>query len=162
MSRRLVITNSDAGSGHLLRIRRGDSNLVLMHRLVRDRVPGTDQPRDFFAERKGLYLNDPKQCGRWEDEFDEGSSQRLGFIQEQWSDYDEIELWADPGPNAQLVLIQFVDWFSRLGSEAVARLRLVQSDQAIATRGVIDLINHPPRPVVVHPPRQESVECLLQ
>ena len=67
-------------------------------------------------------------------------------IDAHWREYDVIEFWADPDPDAQLVLLQFLDWFARRGDAALARLHLVQSDDQLGERGPDHVRTMTPRP----------------
>ena len=60
-------------------------------------------------------------------------------------DYDRIELWIDPDPNAQLVMLQLLAWLGTL-PDIVPRLWLKQSDSPLGQRHPGDWIL-PPRPV---------------
>ena len=71
----------------------------------------------------------------WLDHFDRGRRgeirrKGLGLI-ELCQQCETVELWIDPEPNAQLMLIQLLDYFSSQGDVA-SRLTLLQADVVIA------------------------------
>lgn len=59
--------------------------------------------------------------------------------------YDKIILWIDPDPNAQLLLLQLLDWLGQI-PEILPRLWLKQSESATGERRQGDWAT-PPRPV---------------
>lgn len=137
--RRLIVTTDAAGAGHLKLIRRGDKVFSLTHRLVRDYVPYARTIGAFVTARRGIYEMQPARCGSWDHCMDDDLEARYAAIGETWRDYDTIEFWADPRPNSQLVLLQFVEWFGRQGHICSGNLVPITSDSELGNRGPDDM-----------------------
>ena len=148
MTLRLVLTTSDSGAGHLKSIRRGDKVLALQHRLVRDPVPIAEDMSTFFSERRSLHQIDPAQFGSWVYNLEESAAKWFDEIPTWWSDCELVEFWADPTPNSQLILIQFLDWMS-WQNFAVEKLRLVHAESKLGERKQDDRRSLNPTPVQV-------------
>jgi hypothetical protein len=106
----LILTTDDSAAGCLKASAIANRVIGIDFRLVTGPVPPVSDPLAFFAERARLGSGD---IGR-SDENGPGSD--LG---RQWldlidiiGDFDRVEIWADPKPNAQLLLLHLLDWFN--------------------------------------------------
>ena len=147
----LILVTSDTGAGHLKREKRADRIQWFTHRLVTGPVPVEGPPETFFQRQRALYEADGLFHEPWwfERENLDGTLARFAPI---WSrlpevcrEHDRIELWIDPDPNAQLVMVQLLAWLGTL-PDIVPRLWLKQSDSPLGERRPGDWVL-PPRPV---------------
>ncbi len=145
---RLILATDDSGAGHLKRVNRAEGGkvLCLMHRLVRDAAPLTDNITDFFKVRKTICETQPAQCGYWDYCMDEGAATKFEEIQSLWDKYDRVEFWVDPFPNAQLLFIQFLDWVQSRSGRDIGKLFLIQSDSPLGDRNADDVRSRNPLP----------------
>jgi hypothetical protein len=135
---KLILTTSVSGSGHLKARGVADRVVVFEHRLVWGAVPAAADPGDFFLARDALSKADPTGWAYWEEWAGDtavGAEDLVGYAPGRtWSElisicrrFEAVEIWPDPIPNAQLVLVQLLD---RLGRhpEVLEKLVLVHSD----------------------------------
>lgn len=145
---RLILTADAAGAGWLTQGKRADRIDVLGQRLVCDRLPTAAETENFFAPRRDA----PDDIPHWQDWVSIPTARRIGSnspgLIETCRDFDEIELWIDPVANAQLVLLQLLD-FLRPHGEIVGKLVLRQADTRIAERGASDIATWMPPAVPV-------------
>jgi hypothetical protein len=117
---RFIFTNTASGAGCLKKAKVGTYVLALDYELVHGPAPFTTIPLEFFEARTALW-----PLGTAEHEIDATSqevSQRLTSQVEIARLCDSIELWIDPTTNAQLQLIQLLDW---LRTEPIVRDKLL-------------------------------------
>lgn len=119
--KRFIITNSDSGAGCLKASRVADKVVGLGHGLVYGPAPLTLDPLDFFAARAALL---PTDVTSWEKA---GAVEAWKEIASEAKSFDQIELWIDPDPNAQLQLIQLLDWL-RSRPKITSKLLLLHAD----------------------------------
>jgi hypothetical protein len=126
---RLILTTSDSGAGCLFRF--GDLVIPFDFNFVWGRLPLASEFARLLGPRaKGL---DPA-VPHWLDTFASGRrgrarSEGLGLI-DLCLRFQSIELWIDPNPNAQLMLLKLLDYL-RSDAEVVARLLLCQANVII-------------------------------
>jgi len=137
--RRLILTTDAAGAGWLRQAKRADRIDVLGQRLVCDRPPTPGETDSFFGPGQG-------DTPHWLDWQARGSDQP-GLIQTCRA-FDAIELWIDPVANAQLVLLQLLD-FLRPQDDIIGKLVLRQADSRIGERGPEEFATLSPPPVPV-------------
>ena len=121
---RLILTSSDSGAGCLLGARIADIVIPLGFRLVWG-APPTDAELEAMLG-PGSLAHFPQRRLR------EYHSQGMGTL-DLCERCEEIELWFDPSPNAQLMLVQLLDC---LGSREsiVPKLTLFQADGEIGNQ----------------------------
>ncbi len=107
---RLILTNCSSAAGNLKVAGRADIAIPIESRLVWGRLPSNEELAAFFAARttqaNGLHWQDYTPTWR----LDRFAAKGLGLI-EFCAKCETIELWIDPEPNAQLVLIWILDFF---------------------------------------------------
>lgn len=149
MSRTVILTTKDSGAGHLKAILRGEKVLCFPHRLVRDPAPRTADIAEFFAQRRSIYSTRMTECGSWENWCDDISKRSFDWITSSLQCYDFVEIWTDPSPNTQLVLMQLLTWLGRQHPSAISKLRLVNVDDRLEEREPNDPRSANPTPVEV-------------
>jgi hypothetical protein len=119
---RLILTSSDSAGGCLLRAGIGDIVIPFGFRFVWGELPsdaklqamlGPGSLEHFPVERLGEFH--PKKVG----------------VLDLCEHCDAVELWFDPEPNAQLMLVQFLECLSSR-EKIVSKLTLFQADIDIA------------------------------
>jgi hypothetical protein len=129
---RLILTTSDSGAGCL---QAGIADIVIPFgfRFTRGPLPSAANLATSLATRSGKH--DPA-VPYWLDNFDgrrgEIARKGLGLI-ELCQQCETVELWIDPEPNAQLMLIHLLDYFRSHG-KATPRLTLFQADVLIGNK----------------------------
>ena len=130
--KRLILTTDASGAGSIGAARLADLVITLERRLVWGPPLSQAQLDAFFAVRgsqdRGLHWQD--YTPEWRLERSGGKD--LGFI-EFCSRYDQIELWIDPDPNAQLNLVWLLD-FLGAHEEPASKMKFVQADFAMPER----------------------------
>jgi hypothetical protein len=119
---RLILTSSDSAGGCLLRAGVGDIVIPLGFRFVWDALPSDPKLEamlgpgslDHFPPHRLREFN-PKEVGP------------LDLCER----CDAVELWFDPEPNAQLMLVQLLDCLSSR-ENVISKLTLFQADADIA------------------------------
>lgn len=104
---KLIVTTSDSGAGAVKQARLADRVQGLNYSLVTAATPKVDDPLSFFEQRQKLstYAED------WESEVDTDAAEACQALAASARDYD-IELWIDPTPNGQLILLQLLNWWT--------------------------------------------------
>jgi hypothetical protein len=130
--KRLILTTNDSGSGALKGARIADAVIGFGHRFVWGPLPSD-------AEIATSLMPLSSQYGQTDDHWllrvyrkhlgDINS--RTGLI-DFCEAFDAIELWIDPDPNAQLILIWLLDYL-RPHEKIVSKLSLVQVDTPIGS-----------------------------
>ena len=129
---RLILTADSSAAGALMGARSGDLVIAIERRLVWGALPSEAQLDAFFAARttqgNGLHWQDDSPPSR----LAEFGVADLGLI-ELCAKCEAVELWIDPEPNAQLMLLWLLDY---LGPHAnvTSSLALVQTDIRIGDR----------------------------
>lgn len=142
---RLILTSSDSGAGNLLTTRIADIVVPLEFRLVWG-APPTDA--EFYAKLgPGSLDHFPQRRLR------EFHSQGLGML-DLCEFCDAIDLWFDPSPNAQLMLVQLLDCLKSRAS-VVPKLTLFQADVEIGNQSPETLSDWKPAGVR---PRSDHLE----
>ncbi len=135
----LILVTCDSGAGHLKQEKRADRILTFIHRLVTGPVPVDGAPETFFQRRQALYESEGLFHEAWWFDVEDLDGTKPGYkriwsrLPEVCEAYDRIELWIDPDPNAQLIMVQLLDWLG--GRPKIApRLWLKQSDSPLGRR----------------------------
>jgi hypothetical protein len=131
--KRLILTTSDSGSGALKGARIADAVIPFGLRLFGRQLEPPGELERWLAPRSVAE----DTCGsRWLDnlrgkQLEEARSNGLGLV-EICARFDTIDLWVDPDPNAQLILIWLLECF-RPHEAVVSKLNLVQADVPIGS-----------------------------
>jgi hypothetical protein len=130
---RLILTTSDSGGGNLKVSGLADIVLPIEPELVWGPVPSDAQLAKMLGARSA-----PRSRERsiWLDVINRSlreaiEAKGIGLV-DFCAECDSVELWVDPDPNAQLILIWLLCCFR--GHEAAARLSLVQAHVRIAEK----------------------------
>lgn len=113
--KRLILTTSDSSSGGLKNAKIADRVVGIARRLVRVRPPTMSETEDFFGPCHDAGADDLHHWQNW-----------TGLI-DTCKDYEIVELWAEPDPNGQLVLLLLLD-FLRPHAEVLSKLILFHAD----------------------------------
>ena len=150
----LILITCDSGAGHLKREKHGARILTFTHRLVTGPIPTGGTPAEFFVDRQAVYRREGLFHENWWFEVEDRTGENPRF-KRIWSllpqaclAHDQVTLWIDPDPNAQLVLVQLLDWLGR-DPAILGRLWLKQAESPTGSR-------MPGDPVV--PPRRVERE----
>ena len=147
----LILVTCDSGAGHLKREKRADRIQTFTHRLVTGPIPMAGPPETFFMRQRGLFETDGLYHEPYWFDFEHPDGGKPGFgriwsrLPEVCRQHERVELWIDPDPNAQLVMVQLLDWLGTL-PDIAARLWLKLSDSPLGMRHPGDWVL-PPRPV---------------
>ncbi len=136
---KLIIATCDAGAGHLKAAKQADRILAITHRLVTGPVRVDGSPEFFFDNRRSIYEADELFYEPWWFGGDDVDGEKLPQ-KAVWSrlpgtclEYERVELWVDPDANAQLVLLQLLDWLGQI-PEIASRLWLKQAESPLGER----------------------------
>src|ERR1700753_2052284 len=117
--KRLIFTTSDSGARCLRQAGLADAVMPLGDRFfLREPLPSDDEIANAVAEDDwfgGIYR---KYIG---------APDKRGRLIDLCEPFDAIDLWIDPDPNAQLILVWLLELFRQYGI-AVPKLHLVQAD----------------------------------
>jgi hypothetical protein len=101
---RLIVTTDSSIAGAIQQAGLADLVIAIERRLVWGPLPSAAQRDAFFAPRTtqphGLHWLDDTPPWRLE----ESGAKDLGLI-ELFAEYDSVEFWRGPEPNAQLILL---------------------------------------------------------
>jgi hypothetical protein len=107
----LILAMHDSAAGCLKASEIADRVFGIHYRLVTGPVPPISDPAVFCAEREKLVRREAASRG------ESVASTRFGNkcrdVIELVNDFDRVEIWADPVPNSQLLLLQWLDWLSQ-------------------------------------------------
>ena len=121
---RLILTADSSAASAIRGARLGDLVIAIERRLVWGQLPSDAELEAFFAPRTtqshGLH---------WR--LEESAVKDRGLI-DLSAEYDSIELWPGPGPNAQLLLLWLLD---HCGRERAALSKLVMRQLGAAVGG---------------------------
>jgi hypothetical protein len=128
---RLILTFSDSGAGALKRARPADCVIGFGLRFVLGKLQSPRELDMLLSQRSAIH---PASASHWLDNLDDRSLEDarvhgLGLPQFCES-FEAVELWIDPEPNAQLILVWLLDYL-RPHEKVVSKLRLVQADAMI-------------------------------
>ena len=131
--KRLILTTNDSGSGALKGARIADAVIPFWLSFVWGQLQSAAELGRWLAPRPA---EDEAIGDHWLDnlrgkQVEEARSDGLGLV-EFCTRFDTIELWIDPDPNAQLILIWLLDYL-RPHDKIVAKLSLVQADTPIGS-----------------------------
>lgn len=128
---RLILTTDSSIAGAIQQAKLADLVIAIERRLVWGRLPSDAELDAFFAPRttqpQGLRWLDDTPAWRLEAS---GAKDR-GFI-ELLGEYDSVEFWRGPEPNAQLILLWLLDHCSNDGA-VVSKLVMRQLNVAVGT-----------------------------
>ncbi len=123
--KRLILTNNSSAAGNLGRARVAPFLISLDRQLVWGRLPSDAELSGFFGRRR---KRQPKL--NWQDYQPQHRLEGIGAVGlglvELCSRFDTIELWMDPRPDDQLMLICLLHYL-RAHGEIALRLSLVQA-----------------------------------
>jgi hypothetical protein len=109
---KLIVTTDSSIAGAIQQAGLADLVIAIERRLVWGRLPSAAEREVFFAPRttqpQGLHWLDDTPCWRLE----ESGVRDRGFI-ELLGEYDKVEFWRGPEPNAQLILLWLLDHWHR-------------------------------------------------
>ena len=149
---RLILTSTDSGAGHLLGTRIADIVLPLDFRLV-----WGAPPTDAELEAKlgpGSLDHFPQRRLR------EFHSQGMGTL-DLCELCERIELWFDPSPNAQLMLVQLLDCL-KSRANIMSKLTLFQADVEIGNQSPETLSDWKPAGVKIRSDHLEVASMAWQ
>jgi hypothetical protein len=145
---RLILTTSDSGGGNLKFSGLADIVLPVAPELVWGPVPSDAQLAKMLGARSAPRGGEPSIwldfIGRSRREAIE--SKGIGLV-EFCAECESVELWVDPEPNAQLILIWLLSCFR--GHEAASKLRLIQSNVTIGGRSPDVIAKWVPPPITI-------------
>jgi hypothetical protein len=128
---RLILTTDSSGAGYLMQAGIADLVMALGFCFVWGPLPS---PLDLATSLSPRSTKHDPVLPHWLDNsgrrHEKLRRKGLGLI-ELCQQCDVVELWIDPVPNAQLMLVQLLDHF-RSHAKLVSMLTLVQADVAIA------------------------------
>jgi hypothetical protein len=128
--KRLILTSSHSGAGGLMEAGLANCVIPLAPRFVCGPLPPRIELETWLSSRSAMHQ---VPGSHWLDftgtRLEEARTEGLGLI-EFCHRFETIELWIDPDPNAQLILIWLLD-FLRHHAETVLKLTLVQPDVCI-------------------------------
>ena len=145
---RLILTTSDSGAGNLKVSGLADIVLSIEPELVWGPLPTDSQLAKMLGARSAPRTREPSI---WLDRVklsrrEAIEAKGIGLI-EFCAECDSVELWVDPDPNAQLILIWLLSCFA--GHEAASRLSLVQAQVRIAEKSPEVISAWVPPPVAI-------------
>lgn len=150
----LIVACGDSASGGVRVAGIADRVERTSQQLVWGPVPLRDDPGEFLAARFAAWDSDLNTTDQPEDWERDAISPKIARHQ-SWEhhlaafhEYDRIELWIDPQPNAQLQLLQLLDWLGR--QDALGeKVFLMQADDPIGGCGPFGIRSLRPRVVKV-------------
>lgn len=151
---RLIVACGDSAPGGVRAAGIADRVVRTSQQLVWGPVPFRDDPSEFLAARFAAWDSDlgtTDQPEDWERYAVAAKPDRNASWEHQltaFHEYDRIELWIDPQPNAQLQLLQLLDWLHRQPALA-EKVFLLQADDPIGGCGPFGIRNLRPRVVKV-------------
>jgi len=145
---RLILTTSYSGSGSLKVAGLADIVLPIEPELVWGPLPTDAQLAKMLGARSAPRTREPSI---WLDKVklsrrEAIEAKGIGLV-EFCAECESVELWVDPEPNAQLILIWLLSCFR--GHEAASRLALVQSHVRIADKSPEMISTWMPPPVAI-------------
>ena len=145
--KRLILTTSDSGAGNIGAAGLADFTVTLGQRLVSSPPLSKAQLAGYFVARATEVEGPFWQYHSPDWRIEKSGGKDLGLV-DFCARYDEIELWIDPDPNAQLNLIWLLD-FLRAHESLATQVRLVHADFSISERCPDDLAKWQPARVNV-------------
>ena len=108
---RLVLTTCVSSAGRIKRSRIADRVIAMEQRLVIGPLPTSQRSAAFFDR---IQVDHPDaEAGHWQSWIGMGQRERLGnsrpSLAETCRDYDRVDIWIDPTPNAYLILFHLLD-----------------------------------------------------
>jgi hypothetical protein len=146
--KRLILTTDSSGAGCLMQAGIADIVIPLGFRFTSGPSPSNADFANSLAARSAK--NGPT-VPHWQDDigWSYGKTRRKGLgLIDLCEQCETVELWIDPDPNAQLVLIWLLDYFRPHGGTA-SKLTLVQADVRIGSKFHEDLAKWRPSAVEV-------------
>jgi hypothetical protein len=145
---RLILTTSDSGAGNLKFSGLADMVLPIMPELVWGPVPSDAQLAKMVGARSA---SGRREQSTWLDVINRSGREAmetngLGLV-EFCAECESVQLWVDPEPNAQLILIWLLSCFR--GHEAASKLGLIQANVTIAEKSSDVIAAWVPPPVAV-------------
>jgi hypothetical protein len=145
---RLILTPDSSGAGWLMQAGIADLVIPLDFRFVGGPL---SSPSDIATSLSTRSTKRDTALPHWLDDsgwrHEELRRKGLGLIN-LCQQCETVELWADPVPNAQLVLIWLLDYF-RSHASTVSKLSLVQADVVIGSKPPEDIARWRPPAVKV-------------
>ncbi|MDN3274718.1 hypothetical protein QWJ07_10715 [Frankia sp. RB7] len=127
---RLIVTTDSSTAGAIQQAGLADLVIAIERRLVWGLLPSNAELDAFFAPR----TTQPQQL-HWLDDtpswrIEESDVKDRGFI-EMLAEYDTVEFWLGPEPNAQLILLWLLDHCASERAAAVSKSVMRQLDTSI-------------------------------
>ena len=124
---RLILTSSHSGASGLVEASLANCVIPLGLRFVWGQLPPRIQLETLLSSRSAMHQ---APGSHWLDfagtRLEEARTEGMGLV-EFCQRFEAIELWVDPDPNAQLILIWLLD-FLRHHAKTASKLTLVQAD----------------------------------
>ena len=131
---RLILTTSDSGAGCLGQTGIADIVIPFDFRFVWGPLPSVSDLATLFATRSEQH---GPTVPHWLDNFDNGHREKIrqkGFgLLDLCGQCETVDLWVDPEPNAQLMLICLLDFFHSHG-RSPSPMTLFQADVVIGNQ----------------------------
>jgi hypothetical protein len=131
---RLILTTSDSGAGSLLGAKLADCVIPLGLRFVWGQLPSQIELEALLSSRSAMASHWLDHTGA---RLQEVRTEGPGLI-EFCGRFEKVELWVDPEPNAQLMLIWLLDYL-RHHPKTASKLTLVQADLPIGNHAPEEL-----------------------
>src|SRR5258708_9916908 len=145
---RLILTTDSSGAGNLLLAGIAAPVSLLSVRFVGGPLPSASDLAPSLSTRS---KNHDPALPHWLDDtglrHEELRRKGHGLI-ELCQQYETVELWVDPEPNAQLMLIQLLDYFRSQG-KLVSTFTLLQADVVIRSQPAGPIAKWPPPSVKI-------------
>jgi hypothetical protein len=144
---RLILTTSDSGGGYLKAAGIADIVAALALELVWGQIPSDAQLTSMLGPRSAQG----QASSSWLDVINRGRREAIeakgvGLI-DFCAECDKVELWVDPEPNAQLMLIWLLSCFR--GHLAASKLSLVQANVTIGAKSSDVIAAWVPPPIII-------------
>ncbi len=145
---RLILTTGDSAGGCLKQAGIADIVIPFGLRLVWGPLPADVELASLLAARPARNDSAPPNwlnviARRHRQDIEPRGLDLIAFC----ATCESVELWVDPVPNAQLMLVWLLSSFR--GHDAAARLRLIQSNVAIGNKEPGELAHWMPDPIAV-------------
>jgi hypothetical protein len=140
--KRLILTTSDSGAGCLGQPGIADAVIPFGHRFFGEALPPEAEIKDSLTASSSQHEQaDDDWLSRIYQKYIRNIDSSTGLI-DLCEAFDTNDLWIDPDPNAQLILIWLLDYF-RPHATIISKMNLVQADVPIGDLCSEDLAASP-------------------